>query len=62
MDGCLCQGCGARYRVDVLVPDGLWEKIRPAGKPQGAGLLCGTCIFTRIEALGGFGVLTLMEG
>ena len=59
-NGCTCQECGMTYRVDVNVPDDLWERIKPAGRPQGAGLLCGVCIFRRIEALGEFGALNLM--
>lgn len=52
--GCRCHGCGRRYRVDVAVPDALWERIRPAGSTGGGGLLCGPCILARVEALGGF--------
>jgi len=53
--GCVCQGCGKRYRVDFLVPDGLWAKIRPdMSRPPEAGLLCGQCIAQRIEGLGEF--------
>lgn len=48
---CKCQGCGTNYKVDILVVDSLWEKIKPQGKPEGAGLLCGKCIFERIESL-----------
>ena len=51
-DGCTCQFCGRKYRVDVLIPNDLWEKIKPVNKAVGAGLLCGKCIFVRIEALG----------
>ena len=46
---CTCQGCGNKYKVDIIIPDTLWEKIKPEGKPIGAGLLCGRCIFERIE-------------
>ena len=46
---CLCQDCGEYYKVDILIPDELWEKIKPKGKDVGAGLLCGKCIFTKIE-------------
>jgi hypothetical protein len=60
-EGCVCQGCGRRYRVDVLVPDGLWSRIRPEGKAPDAGLLCGACIFTRIEELGEFYAFTMAE-
>lgn len=58
-EGCTCQQCGKKYRVDVSVTDDLWDRIRPAGKPLGAGLLCGVCIFTKIEQLGEFSVLRL---
>ena len=44
-----CQGCGWAYKNDVLIPNELWEKIKPEGKPVGAGLLCGRCIMDRIE-------------
>lgn len=46
---CTCQGCGEKYAVDLILPDELWEEIKPEGKPQGAGLLCGRCIMHRIE-------------
>lgn len=52
-NGCMCQCCGQRYKVDFIVPDELWEKIKPKGKAVGAGLLCGWCIVENIEA-GGF--------
>lgn len=54
-DGCMCQGCGKRYKVDLSVPNELWEKIKPEGKAEGAGLLCGSCIMTRIEQFDSFG-------
>lgn len=57
--GCTCQECGHRYRVDVMVPDALWEKIKPKGAGPGAGLLCGLCIAARLEGFGEFGVFTL---
>ncbi len=60
-NGCLCHGCGKRYRVDLMIPDRLWEKIKPSGKPVGTGLLCGRCIMDRIEAIGEFGCLTAVE-
>lgn len=60
-EGCTCQGCGAKFRVDVRVPDTLWARIKPEGKPEGAGLLCSVCIFARIEGLGEFGALCLFE-
>lgn len=47
---CKCQGCGDRYKVDVIVPDELWEQIKPEGKPKGSGMLCGKCILLRIKS------------
>jgi hypothetical protein len=46
-----------KYKVDLMVPDRVWEKIKPAGKAKGAGLLCGACIMKRIEGLGDYGYL-----
>jgi len=48
---CTCQGCGKQYKVDLVIPDELWEQIKPNGKPVGAGLLCGACIMNRIEKI-----------
>lgn len=48
---CTCQGCGTEYTMDVVVDDEIWEQIKPSGKPEGAGLLCGACITERVEAL-----------
>ena len=60
-DGCICQGCGSKFQVDVLIPDSLWERIKPIDKSDTAGLLCGACIFARIESLGEFGMLNLTK-
>lgn len=49
--GCLCQGCGRRYRVDLLLNDELWKWIRYPDNPT---LLCGVCIMERIEQIGSF--------
>lgn len=46
---CKCQGCGKQYKIDVIVNDNLWEQIKPKNKPIGGGLLCGACIFERLE-------------
>ena len=48
---CKCQSCGKRYKVDLIVPDELWNKIKPNGKLKGGGLLCGSCIMARIERI-----------
>ncbi len=59
--GCKCRGCGNQFKLDLIVPDNLWEKIKPEGKPPGAGLLCGACIMKRIETLAGYSVYKLKE-
>jgi len=48
---CICQGCGKRYRIDIMIPDDMWKKIKPRLKVEGAGLLCGSCIVNRLEKL-----------
>ena len=50
--GCTCQSCGNKFKVDILIPNKLWERIKPKNKPEGAGLLCGNCIFEKLEELG----------
>ena len=60
MDGCICQRCGERYRVDILVPDALWAEIGPKGKAEaGGGLMCGVCIMSAIERRGEFDAFVL---
>jgi len=51
---CKCQCCAKSYKVDLLIPGSLWEAIKPAGKPPGAGLLCGECIMRKIENIGNY--------
>ncbi len=58
---CKCEACQADYRVDVLVPNDLWERIKPFGKPQGGGLLCGPCIMGNIEALDEYAAFHLVK-
>jgi len=53
-DGTLCQGCGRIYVMDLIVPDDLWESVKPPQKPKGAGLLCPQCIVSRLEQQLGF--------
>jgi hypothetical protein len=45
---CTCQRCGKKFEIDVYVDDVVWEKIKPAGKPKGAGLLCPICIMEEL--------------
>ncbi len=58
-DGCTCQSCGNIYKVDFLVSDDVWERIKPENKPKGCGLLCGICIAKALEHLNGFAVLKI---
>jgi len=52
LKSCTCQECESQYKVDILIPDELWERIKPTGKSQGAGLLCGDCIIEKLEKIG----------
>jgi len=47
--GCICQGCNSNFTLDVSVSDTIWNRIRPKGKAEGAGLLCPQCIADRLE-------------
>ena len=59
---CKCQGCGKQYKVDLLIPDKLWEeKIKPKGKGKGVGMLCGSCIMMKIEAIGNYDAWHLIK-
>lgn len=46
---CVCHGCSSTYKVDIIIPDILWKKIKPISKFVEGGLLCGRCIFEKIE-------------
>lgn len=46
---CVCQECGIFYKIDIITEDGLWNEIKPEGKENGAGLLCGMCIVRKLE-------------
>jgi hypothetical protein len=49
---CTCHICGKQYKVDFMVIDDLWEKIRPdKSRPVEAGLMCGMCITQAVEDL-----------
>ena len=49
---CKCQRCGNQYKVDLIIDDELWNTyIKPKEKPEGSGMLCGSCIMQRIENL-----------
>lgn len=64
-EGCLCQGCRRRYKVDINVSDKLWRRLQDGDVGRGykrPNLLCGICIMRRIELLGEFGCYDLIEG
>lgn len=46
-----CQICKEDYQIDLIIPDDLWEMIKPINKEKGAGLICGSCIMKRLEIL-----------
>lgn len=58
---CKCQACGNRYKVDVAIPKEIWSVIKPEQKSEGAGLLCGRCIFDRIEKMGNYNAFNLIQ-
>ena len=57
---CACQTCGKQYKVDIIVPDGLWEKIKPSNSSKGGGAMCGSCIMKSIEDLNRYGMFELI--
>lgn len=58
---CKCQSCGRQYTVDFNVPNDIWHFIKPAGKSDEGGLLCGHCIVGRIEGLVGHGAFQVVR-
>lgn len=59
---CTCQNCQRKYKVDFIVDNELWEKIKPEGKPEGAGMLCGMCIALSIEEMSGYDCYEVKRG
>lgn len=49
MEGCKCQQCGEIYKIDLIIPDVWWARIKPKNKPVGGGLLCPMCIINSLE-------------
>ena len=58
---CTCQACGIKYTIDIIIPDELWERIKPKDKEVGAGLLCGSCIMKRLENILGYSAYNLIK-
>jgi hypothetical protein len=57
--GCRCTRCLSLYRVDILIPDNLWETILELWDLDGHPLLCGECIIESLERRG-FGAYRLV--
>jgi len=48
---CRCHECGSYYKIDIIVEDDMWEKIKPDGAKIGAGMLCPVCIALKISVV-----------
>lgn len=57
---CKCQECGRKYTMDLIVEDFIWEQIKPYGKKDGSGLLCGGCIILKIEDKYQYGAISML--
>ncbi len=44
-----CQNCGMEFKIDVIIPNELWSQITPSKSNRKSGLLCGKCIFEKLE-------------
>src|SRR3972149_597573 len=53
---CCCFDCGLEYVddgwIEAIIPDKVWDAIRPEGCPPACGILCITCIARRIRKKG----------
>ena len=51
-----CHDCGLEYGgtgwIEVVIPDKVWNKIKPGGCSDGCGLLCVSCIAKRLRNAG----------
>lgn len=51
-----CYDCGLGYVdpawIEAIIPDKVWNAIRPDGCGEGCGILCITCISRRLEKKG----------
>lgn len=59
-NGCPCQSCGRRYKVDLMLPDAVWYRIN-AQNGVACNLLCPLCIAMRLENLGEFDYFHLVK-
>ena len=54
---CKCQICGRKYKIDFLVPNDIWQLIKPEGKSKDRGLMCGICIMEKLEKFDKYGII-----
>lgn len=54
---CTCQKCGNQFKVDLNIPDQIWDLIS-----EGKNLLCGVCIMKALERLSKYGYLNVGDG
>lgn len=51
-----CYDCGLKYGsdgwVEAIIPDKVWNKIKPGECEDGCGILCISCITRRLNILG----------
>jgi len=51
-----CYDCGLEYNsdswIEAIIPDKVWDEIRPDGCGKGCGILCISCIARRIAERG----------
>lgn len=51
-----CYDCGLEYGgigwIEAIIPDKVWDMIRPEGAGEGCGILCINCISRRLARKG----------
>lgn len=56
MTHCHCYDCGLLYGsdgwIEAVIPDKIWNKIKPTECADGCGILCVTCISRRLKVKG----------
>lgn len=56
MNHCHCYDCGVQYGnqgwIEAIIPNKVWNKIKPNEYGDDCGILCITCIARRLEILG----------
>ena len=58
---CTCQNCERVYKMDLIVDDLLWDKIKPQNKTNESGLLCPACIVKSVEFLEGYSSYNIIK-